>query len=104
MIRELVNGLLEELTPDAIALTDAWGFTDASLRSVCGFLFDISHFPRISRELSSIDKGKADLIFSQAIGCRDGKVYERIMMWTRQLPVNVHAKENGGVFSVRAKL
>jgi acyl-CoA oxidase len=35
-IRGLVNGLLEELLPEAIALTDAWDFTDANLCSALG--------------------------------------------------------------------
>jgi acyl-CoA oxidase len=35
-IRDCVNQLLEELLPDAIALTDAWDFTDASLCSAWG--------------------------------------------------------------------
>jgi acyl-CoA oxidase len=35
-IRDCVNQLLEELLPDAIALTDAWDFTDASLCSALG--------------------------------------------------------------------
>ncbi|TVY83871.1 Peroxisomal acyl-coenzyme A oxidase [Lachnellula suecica] len=64
-MRAQTNTVLEELLPDAIALTDAWNFTDASL--------------------------------SSALGCRDGDVYRRIMEWTRQLPINVHAAENGGV-------
>jgi acyl-CoA oxidase len=33
-----------------------------------------------------------------AIGCKDGDVYRRIMEWTRQLPINVEAAENGGIF------
>lgn len=36
IIRELVEKLLEKLMPDAIALTDAWNFTDASLASAIG--------------------------------------------------------------------
>lgn len=35
-IRSLVNELLEHLLPDAIALTDAWDFSDASLCSALG--------------------------------------------------------------------
>ncbi|KAL2365753.1 hypothetical protein RJZ56_001354 [Blastomyces dermatitidis] len=35
-IRCCVNGLLDQLLPDAIALTDAWDFTNASLRSAIG--------------------------------------------------------------------
>lgn len=35
-IREQVDILLEQLLPDAIALTDAWNFTDASLCSAIG--------------------------------------------------------------------
>lgn len=64
-MRSHTNMLLEQLLPDAIALTDAWNFTDASL--------------------------------SSALGCRDGDVHERIWNWTRQLPINVHARANGGV-------
>jgi acyl-CoA oxidase len=61
---EEVDRLLDALTPNAIALTDAWDFSDASLAS--------------------------------AIGCADGNVYERMMSWTRQLPINVNAKKPGG--------
>ena len=64
-IRALVEGLLERLMPDVIALGDAWAFSDASLGS--------------------------------ALGCRDGDVYERLMGWTRQLPMNVKARKEGGV-------
>jgi len=35
-IRFLVNELLEQLLPEAIALTDAWDFSDASLCSALG--------------------------------------------------------------------
>lgn len=65
-IREEVDGLLQALLPDSIALTDAWDFTDASLAS--------------------------------ALGSRDGDVYERIMEWTRQVPLNVEAQKMGGVY------
>jgi acyl-CoA oxidase len=65
-IREQVDVLLEQLLPDAIALIDAWNFTDASLCS--------------------------------AIGMKDGNAYERIMDWTKQLPININAKKTGGVF------
>jgi len=65
-IRSLVNTLLESLVPDAIALTDAWDFSDASLCS--------------------------------AIGCYDGNVYERLMAWSRQIPINVNAGKKGGVY------
>ena len=65
-IREQIDILLEELLPDAVGLTDAWNFTDASLAS--------------------------------AIGCYDGDAYARIMSWTRQLPINIKAKKQGGVF------
>jgi acyl-CoA oxidase len=58
------NTLLEAILPNAIALTDAWDFSDASLAS--------------------------------ALGCKDGNVYERLMSWTRQLPINAQAKEPGG--------
>ncbi|TVY32576.1 Peroxisomal acyl-coenzyme A oxidase, partial [Lachnellula occidentalis] len=64
-MRSLTNKLLEQLLPDAVALTDAWNFSDASL--------------------------------SSALGCRDGDVHRRIMVWTRQLPINVHLREGGGV-------
>ncbi|KAK2861427.1 hypothetical protein FQN49_004206 [Arthroderma sp. PD_2] len=35
-IRNCIDSLLDELLPDAIALTDAWDFTDASLCSAIG--------------------------------------------------------------------
>jgi acyl-CoA oxidase len=64
-MRKQIDGLEEVLLPDAIALTDAWSFTDGYLRS--------------------------------AIGYKDGDVYRRIMEWTRQLPINVKAAENGAL-------
>ncbi|KAJ7915807.1 acyl-CoA oxidase [Mycena leptocephala] len=67
-IRTAVDALLDGLLPDAIALADAWNFSDASLES--------------------------------ALGCRDGNVYERMMQWTRQVPLNPehHAFEiNDGI-------
>jgi acyl-CoA oxidase len=66
-MQKQINVLLEALLPDAIALTDAFCFSDASLAS--------------------------------AIGCADGDVYTRLMAWTRQLPVNVDAEKDGGVFT-----
>ena len=65
-IRSLVNTILSCLVPNAIALTDAWDFSDASLCS--------------------------------AIGCYDGNVYERLMTWSRQVPMNVNAEGKGGVY------
>ena len=66
-VRLLTNELLEKLMPDAIALTDAWDFTDASLCS--------------------------------AIGMKDGNVYENIMNWVEQLPINKRAwEENHAVY------
>jgi acyl-CoA oxidase len=59
-----INRLLDAILPNAVALTDAWDFSDASLAS--------------------------------ALGCRDGNVYERLMSWTRQLPINTKATEEGG--------
>lgn len=35
-MRQHVNDLLDKLLPDAVALTDAWNFSDASLASVIG--------------------------------------------------------------------
>ncbi|RAR12309.1 acyl-CoA oxidase [Stemphylium lycopersici] len=64
-IRSLANGLLNQLLPEAIVLTDAWDFSDASLCS--------------------------------AIGMYDGNVYENIMRWVEQLPINKNAWENSGV-------
>ncbi|KAF7587172.1 hypothetical protein BBP40_007635 [Aspergillus hancockii] len=37
-----------------------------------------------------------DASLTSALGCKDGNVYERLMSWTRQLPINVHAAEQGG--------
>ncbi|KAH6863642.1 acyl-CoA dehydrogenase/oxidase C-terminal [Alternaria alternata] len=65
LIRSLVNGLLGQLLPEAIALTDAWDFSDASLCS--------------------------------ALGMYDGNVYENIMRWVDQLPINQKAWQNSGV-------
>ncbi|KAJ7285030.1 acyl-CoA dehydrogenase/oxidase C-terminal [Mycena rebaudengoi] len=66
IIRDRVNHLLEKLLPDAVALTDAWDFSDASLQS--------------------------------ALGRKDGDVYETMMRWTRQVPLNQAAAKTGGVF------
>ncbi|KAF2432564.1 acyl-CoA oxidase [Tothia fuscella] len=65
-IRGLADELLGQLYFDAVALTDAWDFSDASLAS--------------------------------AIGCYDGDAYERLLSWTRQLPINMKANKNDGVF------
>jgi acyl-CoA oxidase len=65
-MQKQIDDLLEVLLPDAIALTDAWSFSDASLAS--------------------------------ALGCADGDVCARLLAWTRQLPINVEAAKNGGVF------
>ncbi|KAF2117114.1 acyl-CoA dehydrogenase/oxidase C-terminal [Lophiotrema nucula] len=66
-IRSLVDDLLEQLLPDAVALTDAWDFTDASLCS--------------------------------ALGMYDGNVYENLMRWINQLPINKRAwEESEGVY------
>lgn len=65
-IRAHVNALHETLLPDAIALTDSWGFSDASLRS--------------------------------ALGVRSGNVYETLLDWARQSPLNVEAAKTEGVF------
>jgi acyl-CoA oxidase len=64
-IRDHLGELLVQLSPDIIALTVAWDFTDASLAS--------------------------------ANGCKDGNLYERLMEWTRQLPINQNAKAQGGL-------
>lgn len=64
-IRRHVNTTLEVLLPEAIGLTDAWNFSDASLRS--------------------------------ALGRKDGNVYEVLLEWTRQLPINRHNRATNGV-------
>jgi acyl-CoA oxidase len=63
-IHEHTNTTLEAILPDAIGLTDAWNFSDASLAS--------------------------------ALGRKDGNVYEVLLEWTRQLPMNVHNRTTGG--------
>ena len=64
-IRLLIDQLLMELLPDAVTLTDAWDFPDATLQS--------------------------------ALGCYDGNVYERMMQWVKQLPINRQAATQGDV-------
>ncbi|KAG6830449.1 hypothetical protein H0H87_008087 [Tephrocybe sp. NHM501043] len=64
-IRTHVHHTLSELLPEAIGLTDAWGFSDASLAS--------------------------------ALGQKDGNVYETMMSWTRQLPLNQACRKTDGV-------
>ena len=41
--------------------------------------------------------GFSDACLGSALGMRDGDVYGRLMAWTRQLPMNVGAREEGGV-------
>lgn len=64
-IRAHVNDLLHSLTPEAIALTDSWNFTDAQLQS--------------------------------ALGRKDGDVYNTLLEWTRQIPLNRAAAQTEGV-------
>jgi acyl-CoA oxidase len=66
-IQECIDELLRELYPNAVALTDAWDFSDACL--------------------------------SSAIGCKDGNAYERLLVWTRQMPINELAKKSVGVYT-----
>ncbi|KAJ5564605.1 Acyl-coenzyme A oxidase [Penicillium frequentans] len=40
-----------------------------------------------------------DASLCSALGCRDGNVYERLMSWTRQIPINSAVKESNGVLS-----
>jgi acyl-CoA oxidase len=39
-----------------------------------------------------------DASLASAIGCADGDIYARMMAWTRQLPINVDAARNGGIW------
>lgn len=64
-IRRIVRSKHDALIPEAVALVDAWNFSDASLQS--------------------------------AVGQKDGNVYERVMGWTRQLPMNKEAASAGGL-------
>jgi len=41
--------------------------------------------------------GFSDASLGSALGMRDGDVYGRLMGWTRQLPMNVKKREEGGV-------
>jgi acyl-CoA oxidase len=36
---------------------------------------------------------------ASAIGCYDGNAYERMMWWVKQVPMNVLARENAGVYN-----
>ncbi|KAF1831620.1 acyl-CoA oxidase [Decorospora gaudefroyi] len=47
-MRSLVNGLLDQLLPEAVALTDAWDFSDASLCSALG-MYDGNVYKNIMR-------------------------------------------------------
>ena len=67
-IRAHVNSIHQALLPDAIALTDAWNFSDACLQS--------------------------------ALGMKDGNVYETMLAWARQTPLNKEAAKSGGVYAV----
>ncbi|KAF9004041.1 hypothetical protein BDQ17DRAFT_1325909 [Cyathus striatus] len=64
-IRTQAQVILSQLLPEAVALTDAWNFSDASLRS--------------------------------AIGRNDGNVYETLLSWTRQLPINETSRKEEGI-------
>ncbi|KAF2802696.1 acyl-CoA oxidase [Mytilinidion resinicola] len=39
-----------------------------------------------------------DASLCSAIGMKDGNAYETLMNWTRQIPINVNAKKDGGVY------
>ncbi|KAJ8605958.1 hypothetical protein MRB53_041251 [Persea americana] len=39
----------------------------------------------------------SDASLASAIGMRDGNCYETLLNWTRQLPINVRARANGGI-------
>ncbi|PRP79929.1 hypothetical protein PROFUN_05905 [Planoprotostelium fungivorum] len=67
-IREIIRQKHRLLLPEAVGLTDAWNFSDASLQS--------------------------------AVGQRDGNVYKTLMGWTRQLPMNVEVRREGGVENI----
>lgn len=41
--------------------------------------------------------GFTDGSLASALGVRDGNVYETLMSWTKQLPIDQEAKENGGI-------
>ena len=45
-MREHIDLLVETLAPDALALTDAWNFSDASMASAIG-CYDGDVYPRI---------------------------------------------------------
>jgi acyl-CoA oxidase len=40
-----------------------------------------------------------DASLCSALGCRDGNVYERLMSWTKQIPINSTTEENDGGLS-----
>lgn len=40
-----------------------------------------------------------DASLCSALGCKDGNVYERLMSWTRQIPINSAVKESNGILS-----
>lgn len=66
-IRSLVCVTLSQLVPDAVALTDAWGFTDASLQSALGrkdgdvYTTLLSWARQIPLNLESAQTGGVDL-------------------------------------------
>jgi acyl-CoA oxidase len=66
-IRSLVHATLSQLVPDAVALTDAWGFTDASLQSALGrkdgdvYATLLSWARQLPLNLESAETGGVDL-------------------------------------------
>ncbi|KAJ5753886.1 uncharacterized protein N7511_008039 [Penicillium nucicola] len=37
-----------------------------------------------------------DASLCSALGCRDGNIYERLMSWTKQIPINIATNNSGG--------
>ena len=75
-VRFATQRLCQELIPDAIGLTDAFGFTDWDLDRLVIYSLLLAHFPN------------NNVVFFSALGVYNGKVYEALWERAQTEPLN----------------
>lgn len=78
-VRGFMRSLLPRARAEALALTDAWDFTDRELVSAIGAC-GAMHCGVLAPAAQSTPHAVA--------GRKDGKVYEALWMWAQQAPMN----------------
>lgn len=73
--------LLGELRPDAVAMVDA--FNHRFAQGVVIFFLKLLMLTTTTLHCSPSDK-----FLNSAIGCEDGRVYERLYEWAQEEPLN----------------